>query len=95
MHAGRLCCGDHLRGVGFGLEAGLALVDALVERGELADYPLLHATRGDLLHRLGRGVEASEAFRTAVALTELPAELAYLRGRLDDSTTRRASGPIT
>ena len=80
---------------GFGLDVGLALVDALVERGELADYHLLHATRGDLLHRLGRGVEASEAFRTAVALTELPAELAYLRGRLDDSTTRRASGPIT
>lgn len=71
---------------GFGLDAGLALVDALVERGELADYHLLHATRGDLLHRLGRRIEASEAFRTAIALTELPVELAYLRGRLNDTT---------
>ena len=37
-----------------GPQAGLALVDALLERGELADYHLAHAARADLCRRLGR-----------------------------------------
>src|SRR5690606_10185339 len=38
-----------------GPDAGLALVDALLERGELAHYHLAHAARADFCRRLGRG----------------------------------------
>ena len=41
----------------------LDLVDSLAARGEVADYHLLHATRGNLLARLGRREEAREAYR--------------------------------
>ena len=37
-----------------GPEAGLVLVDALLERGELTEYRLAHAARADLNRRLGR-----------------------------------------
>ena len=36
-----------------GPAAGLALIDAILGRGELADYHLAHAARADLLRRLG------------------------------------------
>ena len=42
-----------------GPEAGLAIVDGLA----LDDYRYLHATRGELLRRLGRTTEAREAYR--------------------------------
>src|SRR5205823_4988678 len=37
-----------------GPEAGLALIDAILARGELGDYHLAHSARGELLRRLGR-----------------------------------------
>ena len=37
-----------------GPAAGLPLIDALTEQGELKDYRLLHAARADLCRRLGR-----------------------------------------
>ena len=69
----------------FGFDQGLALVDGLVRRGVLADYHLLHATRGDLLLRLGRGAEARESFLTALDLTANPAEQRLLRRRIDEA----------
>ena len=44
-----------------GPEAGLALIDALLARGELAEYRLAHSARADLLRRLGRTAEAAAA----------------------------------
>src|SRR4029079_10595988 len=41
-----------------GPEAGLALIDAIIARGELAEYHLVHAARADLCRRLGRKNEA-------------------------------------
>ena len=41
-----------------GLAAGLTAVDAILARGELADYHLAHAVRADLCRRLGRSDEA-------------------------------------
>src|SRR5690606_15708640 len=41
-----------------GAEAGLALVEALIERGELERYQPLHAVKADLCRRLGRHDEA-------------------------------------
>jgi RNA polymerase sigma-70 factor (ECF subfamily) len=63
---------------------GLALVDELVEGGELAGYHLLPATRADLLRRLDRRVEAADAYREAIELAGNDAERRYLTGRLEE-----------
>ena len=67
-----------------GPEAGLALVDALLDRGELADYRLAHATRADLCRRLGRTEAARESYERALALTRQEAEQRFLQKRLDE-----------
>jgi RNA polymerase sigma-70 factor, ECF subfamily len=63
-------------------DAGLALVDALLERGELRDYHLAHAARADLLRRLGRKGDAADAYRTALALVRQEPERRFLQRRL-------------
>jgi RNA polymerase sigma-70 factor (ECF subfamily) len=65
-----------------GPAAGLALVDQLEAEGPLAGYHLLHATRADLLRRLGRPAEAAAAYARALALTESDAERRFLERRL-------------
>lgn len=72
-----------------GPAAGLALVDGL----DLDGYHLWHATRGDLLERLGRSAEAAEAFSEALARTSNPGEQALLRRRIDDLTGTVDAGP--
>ncbi len=65
-----------------GAEAGLALVDGILARGELADYRLAHAARADLCRRLGRTSEARSAYERALALTSQEAERRFLWRRL-------------
>ncbi len=65
-----------------GPERGLAWIDALESSGELSDYYLLHAARADLLRRLGRKPEATEAYTRALHLARNPIEQNYLRRRL-------------
>ncbi len=65
-----------------GPEAGLGLIDDLLARGELAEYRLAHSARADLLRRLGRVAEATEAYRTALALSRQEPERRFLEGRL-------------
>jgi RNA polymerase sigma-70 factor, ECF subfamily len=67
-----------------GPAAGLALVDDLVASGALSGYHLLAATRADLLRRLGREVEAAEAYREALGLASNEVERRFLSSRLDD-----------
>jgi RNA polymerase sigma-70 factor (ECF subfamily) len=67
-----------------GPAAGLALVEALGAGGDLADYHLLHATRADLLRRLGRRGEAATAYERALALATNDAERAFLARRLGE-----------
>jgi RNA polymerase sigma factor (sigma-70 family) len=54
----------------FGPEAGLEIVDALVEEPSLKSYHLLPSVRGDLLAKLGRKAEARSEFERAAALTQ-------------------------
>ena len=61
-----------------GPEAGLEIVDRL----PLEDYRYLHATRGELLRRLGRTNEAREAYRRALSLAHDDAERRLLERRL-------------
>jgi RNA polymerase sigma-70 factor (ECF subfamily) len=65
-----------------GIERGLALVDELDDRGELAEYHLLPAARAELLRRLGRHAEAAESYRRALALVSNEVERRYLERRL-------------
>jgi len=65
-----------------GPAAGLALVDALLARGELSDYHLAHSARADLLRRLGRSADARAAYARALALTRQDPERRFLERRL-------------
>ncbi len=69
-----------------GPEAGLALIDRITPEGELRDYHLLPAARGDMLRRLGRRTEAAEAYRQAHDLAGTDAERRYLERRLLEAT---------
>jgi len=65
-----------------GPEAGLRLIDALLARGELADYPHAHSAKADLCRRLGRTSEARVAYERALALSKQAAERRFLEKRL-------------
>jgi RNA polymerase sigma-70 factor, ECF subfamily len=67
-----------------GPEAGLALIDAILARGELADYHLAHAARADLCRRLGRTAEARASYQRALGLTHQAPERRFLERRLAD-----------
>ncbi|MEO6857495.1 MAG: sigma-70 family RNA polymerase sigma factor [Solirubrobacteraceae bacterium] len=75
-----------------GLDEGLGAVDELVAAGELAGYHLLHATRADLLRRLGRREEAGGAYREALKCSPSEAESRYLERRLAETSGRQAIG---
>ena len=64
-----------------GPDEALALVDDLDARGDLADYYLLHSTRGELLRRLGRRAEAAAAYERAASMASNAAERQFLERR--------------
>jgi RNA polymerase sigma-70 factor (ECF subfamily) len=64
--------------------AGLALIDAILARGDLADYHLAHAALADLYRRLGRREEARAAYRRALSLTQQEQERQFLQTRLEE-----------
>jgi RNA polymerase sigma-70 factor (ECF subfamily) len=65
-----------------GPDAGLALVDAILARGDLADYHLAHGARADLCRRLGRTAEARASYEMALTLVRLEPERRFLERRL-------------
>jgi RNA polymerase sigma-70 factor (ECF subfamily) len=65
-----------------GPEAGLALIDAILARGELADYQFAHSARAELLRRLGHKPQAIAAFERALELTTQAPERRFLERRL-------------
>jgi len=65
-----------------GPAAGLALIDAILRGGELADYQPAHAARAELCRRLGRNVEARAAYERALALTQQEPERRFLLRRM-------------
>jgi RNA polymerase sigma-70 factor (ECF subfamily) len=64
----------------FGPEQALREVDVLV--GRLNSYAPWHATRAELLRRIGRDAEARDADRVGLTLTSNPAEQVLLRERI-------------
>ncbi|WP_299930323.1 sigma-70 family RNA polymerase sigma factor [uncultured Nocardioides sp.] len=65
-----------------GPQVALAQVEPLADR--LARYHAFHATRADLLRRLGRSAEARAAYDRAIGLARNSAEMAYLTRRRDE-----------
>lgn len=65
-----------------GPEAGLALIDAILNRGELRDYRLAHAARADMCRRLRRVPEALASYGRALALTKQGPERRFLERRI-------------
>ena len=69
-----------------GPAAGLVLVDAILDRGDLSDYRLAHAARADLCRRLGRAVDARASYERALELTRQEPERRFLEQRLAELT---------
>jgi RNA polymerase sigma-70 factor, ECF subfamily len=67
-----------------GPEVALAMIDHLADK--LAAYHAYHATRADLLRRLGRSTESRAAYDKAIDLAGNTAETAYLTRRRDQLT---------
>ena len=65
-----------------GPEAGLAQIDAVLEKGELANYYLAHSARADMCRRLGRTAEARASYERALALTQQEPERQFLQARI-------------
>jgi RNA polymerase sigma-70 factor, ECF subfamily len=76
-----------------GPSAGLALVDALLGRGDLDAHHLAHAARADLLRRLGRTADARAAYRRALDLARQEPERRFLRRRLEELAGGRPLRP--
>ena len=64
--------------------AGLELIDAILARGDLADYHLAHSARADLCRRLGRMAEARASYDRALRLTRQGPERRFLERRLGE-----------
>ena len=67
---------------------GPDLALAEVDRLDLGGYHAYHATRADLLRRLGRSTEARAAYDKAIELAGNTAEVAYLTRRRDQLGSR-------
>jgi RNA polymerase sigma-70 factor (ECF subfamily) len=65
-----------------GPAAGLALIDTILEEGNLSRYHLAHAARADLCRRLGRMAEARASYERALSLAEQEPERRFLERRL-------------
>lgn len=71
-----------VRAAGDGPAAGLALVEAIQARGDLADYALAHCARADLCRRLGRTGEGRVSYERARGLTRQEPQRRFLAKRL-------------
>ena len=67
-----------------GPEQGFRLIDGLLAREELANYPLAYSARADLCRRLGRLPEARASYEKALALTQREPERRFLSRRLEE-----------
>ena len=65
-----------------GPAAGLALIDAILSRGDLRDYHLAHAAHADLCRRLGKTAQARASYQRALALARQEPERRFLERRL-------------
>ena len=65
-----------------GPQAGLSAIEAILQRGDLNEYHLAHAARGDMYRRLGNQRAARDSYKAALALTQQASERRFLERRL-------------
>jgi RNA polymerase sigma-70 factor (ECF subfamily) len=65
-----------------GALAGLTLIEAILDRGELGDYHLAHSARAEFCRQLGRVEAARAAYRRALELTRQAPERRFIEARL-------------
>jgi RNA polymerase sigma-70 factor, ECF subfamily len=65
-----------------GPAAGLALIDAILARGDLRDYHLTYAAHADMCRRLGHSAQARASYQRAISLTRQGPERRFLERRL-------------
>lgn len=70
-----------------GPDAGVALIEAILTRGDLKDYHLAHAARADMYRRLGRKRQAIAAYERALELAQQEPERRFLQRRLEELNT--------
>lgn len=75
-----------------GPEAALKVIDQLAESGELENYHLFHATRADMLRRVGSLGEAAKSYARAIQLASNQRERVYLEQRLGEVRAASATG---
>jgi RNA polymerase sigma-70 factor, ECF subfamily len=63
---------------------GIALIDAILERGDLVDYYLAHSALADLCRRLGRTTEARASYERALTLARQEPVRPFLKRRLSE-----------
>ncbi len=67
-----------------GPEAGLVLIDAILDRGDLVDYHLAHAARAELCRRSGKLSDARNSYERALSLARQEPEQRFLTRRLSE-----------
>jgi RNA polymerase sigma-70 factor, ECF subfamily len=65
-----------------GPQVGLEIVDSILQRGELMDYHMSYATRGELLKRNGQIEQAIAAFKQALVLARQEPEKRLLQHKI-------------
>jgi RNA polymerase sigma-70 factor (ECF subfamily) len=65
-----------------GAAAGVAIIDAILGRGDLQDYRPAHAARAELCRQLGKTKEARVSYKRAIALARQEPERRLLERRL-------------
>ena len=63
-------------------DAGLALIDAILARGDLADYHWAHSAQAELWRRKGSTAKARASYELALTLARQEAERRFLERRL-------------
>jgi len=64
--------------------AGIEIIDAILARGELANYHLAHSARADMYRQLGRREEARLSYKRALSLVRQEPERRFLERRLNE-----------
>ena len=62
--------------------AGVALIEAILRRGDLPDYHLAHAAHADLCRRLGKTTDARLSYERAISLAKQESQRRFLARRL-------------
>jgi RNA polymerase sigma-70 factor, ECF subfamily len=73
---------------------GLALIDRILERGDLGDYHLVYAVQADLYQRLGRNADAHRAYQQALRLVQQGPERRFLERRIAELLNDHSNVPI-